>query len=165
MTELNYLNKDNAEFEKTAGGFLNVKTGGEVYESVKLVKTFPYTAQNQFISVRISDEDETEIGMIHDVEKDFTGSQKGYIEDQLAVRYFTPVIQKVISVRDQGGYSYFETETDAGPRRFVLRTNENAFIKLTETRIFIEDLENNRYEIPVRNALTAKERKKLEIFL
>lgn len=159
------MNGKNTEVEKTSGGFLNIKTGGALYENVQLVRTFPFTAPDQYISVRMSDEDAEEIGMIEDLEKDFSGSQKEILADQLAVRYFTPVIKKIISIRDQAGCSYFEAETDAGPCKFVIRSNENAFIKLTENRVLIEDLENNRYEIPDLRRLTTKERKKLDIFL
>ncbi len=163
--EVKFLNKENTKVEKTEGGFLNVTIDGKLYENIQLVRTFPFTAPNQYISLQLSDEDAEEIGIIEDLEKDFSGAEKDVLLEQLAIRYFTPVIKKVISVKDQAGCSYFEVETDAGPCKFVIRSNENAFIKLTENRVLIEDLENNRYEIPDLRRLTTKERKKLDIFL
>ncbi len=159
------LNSSNMKVEKTAGGFLNVTVKGTVYENIKLVRTFPFTAPNRFISVRMSDEDSREIGLIDDLEKDFAGEARACLQEELEIRYFTPVITKVISVKDQAGCSYFEVDTNAGVCNFAIRSNENAFMKLSETRVIIEDLENNRYEIPDLNKLTSKERKKLDIFL
>ncbi len=163
--EIIFLNSKNTEVEKTGGGFLNIKTGGVKYENVQLVRTFPFSGEDQYISVRTADEEAREIGMIEDLARDFQGNARAYMQEQLEIRYFTPVIKKINSIREEGGSSYFDVETDAGRSRFVIRTNENAFIKLSETRVIIEDLEGNRYEIPDLNKLTARERKKLDIFL
>ncbi len=163
--ELKFLSKENTKVEATDGGFIHFEFEGRKYENVQLVRTFPFTAVNEFVSVRQSNEEGTEIGIIENLEKDFEGVVKEVLKEQLAVRYFTPVIKKVISVKDEGGCSYFEVDTDAGISRFVVRSNDNSFIKLTETRIIIEDLENNRFEIPDLNKLSVKERKKLDIFL
>lgn len=163
--ELRFLNKENTNVQVTEGGFVHLYVEGQMYENVQLVRTFPFTAANEYISVRKSNEEGTEIGMIENLEQDFDGEAKEALKQQLAVRYFTPIIKKVISVKDEGGCSYFEVDTDAGVCRFVVRSNDNSFIKLTETRIIIEDLENNRFEIPDLNKLSMKERKKLDIFL
>lgn len=163
--EVRYLNQQNTKVIPTEGGFVHIEVEGVCYEHVQLVRTFPFTAVNEYISVRCQDEEESEIGMIEDLEKDFQGAAQKALREQLDIRYFTPIIQKVISIKEEGGCSYFDVETSAGRIQFVVRSNDNSFTKLTETRIIIEDLENNRFEIPDLHALSMKERKKLDIFL
>ncbi len=39
----------------------------------------------------------------------------------MALRYFTPVIQKIHSIKEENGFSYWDTETDRGACRFTVR--------------------------------------------
>lgn len=163
--EIKQLNKENTVVEATEGGFVSLTIQGETYENVTLIRTFPFTAVNEYISVRQSDENATEIGMIENLETDFDKEAREQLQKQLSIRYFTPKIKKILSIKDEGGCSYFEVDTDAGRSHFVVRSNDNRFMKLTDTRIMIEDLENNRFEIPDITKLSVKERRKLDIFL
>lgn len=165
MQEMTYLTEKNTVVSETAGGFLTLTVNGETFEGVQLVRTFPFTAAEEFISARAAGEDAQEIGMIRSLQKDFGGQAGEILRKQLAIRYFTPKIRRICSVKEEAGCSYFEVDTDAGVCKFAVRSNDNSFTKLTETRIFIQDLENNRFEIPDITALTAKERKKVDIFL
>ena len=72
---MKYLDRTNTTVEKTSGGFLCVTVDKERYEDVKLVRTFPFTDPDRYISVRINDEDAEEIGMILSQE-DFDGQAK-----------------------------------------------------------------------------------------
>lgn len=165
MQETTYLTEKNTAVSETAGGFLTLTVNGETFEGVQLVRTFPFTAAEEYISAREAGEDAQEIGIIRSLPGDFCGEAEEILQKQLAIRYFTPKISRIRSVKEEAGCSYFEVDTDAGVCHFAVRSNENAFVKLTETRIYIQDLENNRFEIPDINALTAKERKKIDIFL
>ena len=88
-----------------------------------------------------------------------------YLEEQLNLRYFTPVITKIINVKDEYGYAYFDVMTDRGECRFTIHMGGSDVVHLTETRIIISDLDEHRFEIPDVTKLSAAERKKIDLFL
>ena len=55
--------------------------------------------------------------------------------------------------------------TDRGECRFAIHMGGSDVVHLSETRILITDIDENRFEIPDVTALTPGERKKLDLFL
>ena len=51
MTALKKITAEN-KFERTSGGFINLTFEGQTYERVKVVRLFPFTDANKFISIR-----------------------------------------------------------------------------------------------------------------
>jgi hypothetical protein len=164
LLELRFLNKDNAVFSRTSGGFVALDYAGKHYDRVGVYRTFPLTQPDEFISIREADEKAREIGMVEKL-TDLSKEAAQMLEEQLRLRYFMPVIEKIISVKDEYGYAYFEVKTNFGTCRFTTHMGSEAFVSLTESRILITDLDGNRYEIPDLNRLSAVERKKLDLFI
>ena len=163
MTELNLITGKDV-FERTEGGFLNLTCEGKVYKGVKIVRLFPFTDADRYISVREGDERGREIGIIEDLNAMPEETVK-MINEQLALNYFTPVIQKIYDIKDEYGYAYFHVLTDKGECRFAINMASNAVTKLSDDRLLISDLDENRFEIRDVNALTMKEKRKLDLFL
>ncbi len=164
LLELRFLNKKNASFSRTPGGFVALDYDGKHYDRVGVYRTFPLTEPDGYISIREADEKAREIGIIESL-KDLEKDQAQMLEEQLRLRYFMPVIKKVISVKDEYGYAYFDVITNFGACRFTTHVGSDAFVSLTEGRIMITDLDGNRYEIPDINALSVAEKKKLDLFI
>lgn len=164
MVKLFSLNKDNATFSKTSGG-LSLTLDGTTYEDVQLIETFPFTDPYVFISVRNPLNKNKEIGLIEDLENDFEAPVIALIKDQLDLCYHMPIIEKIISVKESGGYSNFTVMTNFGETQFSLRSNGTYITTLNEKRLIIQDLEGNRFEIPDKYQLSAKELKKLDVFM
>lgn len=164
MLRIRYLNKDNAKFERTGTGFLSLKVGEEVYDRVQVVRMFPFMHKDELLSIRTCDERSKEIGIIEKY-SDVTKETEEMLKEQLTIRYFTPVITKVINIKDEFGYAYWNVETDHGPCKFTIQMGGNAVVHLSDTRILIMDIDENRFEIPDIMALTNKERRKLDLFL
>lgn len=164
MMKMNFLNNDNCSFFESESGFLNVKAGDKEYRHVQIVRTFPYTAPFEYLSVRDGEGTSKEIGIIKDLEL-FDEETKSMINRQLEFRYFTPVIREILYTKMRAGIVSMKVRTDYGECRFSFRTNNNAVIKLGENRVFIQDMDNNRYEIPDAAKLTVKEQKKLDVLL
>ncbi|MCL2089544.1 MAG: DUF1854 domain-containing protein [Oscillospiraceae bacterium] len=158
--EINYLTESDSRFEETEGGMLRLvyKDEGKI---VYLYRSFPFTAPNEFISVR--DDDGKEIGIIRDI-RNLSGETAAAVSKALKARYFVPVITKIISVKEEYGYSYWYVGTDKGECRFVAQMGR-ASITLSPTRVMIRDLDGNRFEIPDTAALPVNELKKIELFL
>ena len=169
MLRLRYITKDNAVFARTAGGFvsldLNESIAPEHYDRIRVVRSFPFTDRNKYISIRTIDEKSKEIGMIKNLEKDVTPETRKMLEEQMDIRYFTPVIKKINSIKDEYGHAYFDVETDQGPCKFVIYMNSSSVVNLSDVRLLISDLDGNRFEIPDYTKLSARELKMLDLFL
>lgn len=164
LLELRFLNRDNAVFARTSGGFVALDYAGKHYDRVGVYRTFPLTEPESYISIREADEKAREIGMVEKL-TDIEADQAEMLREQLRLRYFMPVIEKIISVKDEYGYAYFEVKTNFGVCRFTTHMGSEAFVSLTDTRIMITDLDGNRYEIPDLSRLSVGERKKLDLFI
>ena len=165
-----YITKDNAVFEKT-GDFIRMKVtmpddeGKEeekTYERIFLHRAFPFDYPYAFISVL--DEDSKEIGIIQDVDELGEGPAV-LIRDELDRKYYTPVIRQILSVKDKFGYSYWKVVTDEGELEFTCRDTFSSLLKVGGTRIFVNDIDGNRFEIPDLEALDRKSFRKIELFL
>lgn len=165
MLAMLYLDKTNCQFESTEGGFLSLDTQGQHYDRVQVFCTFPFTGKYQYLSIREYNEKAKEIGVIRDLEKDLDEKAQKLLIKQINLRYFTPILTKIKNVKEEYGFAYFDVETDHGPCRFAVHMNGNAVVHLTETRLLITDLDENRFEIPDTSKLSHKELKKIGLFL
>lgn len=165
MMTLQFMTKETAAFHPTEGGFLSLTFLGQTWERVQIFRTFPFSDKNSFLSVREHTERAKEIGIIRELEEDFDRETIDLINKQLDLRYFTPQIIKIYSIKERSGFIYFHVLTGRGERQFTVRNNSNAIIPFTESRIFITDIDNNRYEIPDTARLQPKELAKLDLFL
>ena len=130
MTAVRYLTKDNAVFERTKGGFVRLTFEGKTWDRVQVIRLFPFTEPNGFISIRTVEERSREIGVIKDL-KDVSKETKKLLLEQLNLHYFTPIIQKVLSIKDEYGYAYFHVLTDRGECRFTINMGAVSYTHLT----------------------------------
>ncbi|MCH5273076.1 MAG: DUF1854 domain-containing protein [Lachnospiraceae bacterium] len=164
MLRLRYLTPDTAVFTKTEGGFVSLRLGEEFYPRVQVVRMFPFSEPEKYVSIRTAEETSKEIGVIEDLGT-FPQEVRIILEEQLGLRYFTPVIKKIYQIKDEYGYAYFDVETDRGRCRFVIHMGGNAVVHLSDVRILISDIDENRFEITDVTKLTVKEQKRLDLFL
>ncbi len=164
VLEMRFLTSGNAEFKRTEGGFLALTVREKEYERVGVYLTFPLTNPEEFISIRETDEKAKEIGVIKSL-KDMDKDVQDMIREQVRLRYFLPVIRRVMDVKDEYGYAYWHVMTDFGACRFTTHMGGDAVINIGGARYQITDIDGNRYELPDLYALTVMERKKLDLFI
>lgn len=164
ITALRYLTKENAVFEKTEGGFLSLEYDGQRWERIQAIRLFPFTEPDKFISIRTVEERSREIGVIAGL-KDVDKKTAKLLQEQLELHYFTPVIEKILDIKDEYGYAYFHVLTDRGECRFTINMGSNAVARLSDSRLLITDLDENRFEIRDVFQLSQKEQRKLDLFL
>ena len=164
VLQMKFLTSENAAFRRTEGGFLALKFEDKDYERVGVYLTFPLTNPEEFISIRETDEKAKEMGIIRSL-KDMKKDVQEMIREQIRLRYFLPVIRKVMDVKDEYGYAYWHVMTDFGVCRFTTHMGGDAVVALGEARYQITDIDGNRYELPDLYALTVMERKKLDLFI
>ena len=164
LLEMRFLNRDNAVFARTAGGFVSLKTKEKEYDRGGGYLTFPLTNPEEFISIREADEKAKEIGLVEKL-SDLAADQQEMLREQLKLRYFMPVITKVLDVKDEYGYAYWNVVTTFGACRFTTQMSGEAVINLSDARLMVTDIDGNRYEIADFYALSVMERKKLDLFI
>jgi len=164
MLQLRYIDKDNAVFSRTDGGFVSLKYCDKEYDRIAVYCAFPFTDPEKYISIREANDKAREIGIIKDLSELSKDTAK-ILKEQLAIRYFTPVITKINDIKDEYGFAYFDVVTDRGDCKFTIRMGGGSVVTLSETRLLISDLDGNRFEVPDTGRLSAGELKKLDLFI
>ena len=164
LLEMRFLTKENAVFSRTDGGFVALKFGEKEYSRIGVYLTFPLTEPEEYISIREADEKAKEIGIIEKL-SELDKDQQEMIREQIKLRYFMPTIVKVLDIKDEYGYAYWNVTTSFGACRFTTRMSGDAVIFLGESRLMVTDIDGNRYEIPDFYKLSVGERKKLDLFI
>lgn len=164
LLEMRLLTSENAVFARTEGGFLSLKMGEKEYLRIGVYLTFPLTMPEEFISIREVDEKAKEIGLIEQLSQ-LDSEQQEMIREQIRLRYFMPVITKVLDVKDEYGFAYWHVMTDFGVCRFTTQMSGDAVVALGESRLLVTDIDGNRYDIPDFYQMSAIERKKLDLFM
>ncbi len=167
------LTPENAWFKRSGGGLISLKIVNydgetEEFERVVVLRSFPVTNPDEFLSVREPDSKKQgrgkEIGMIRRI-TDFDDETKALLLEELDRRYFTPQIEKIMSVKDKFGYLYWDVATTAGHVTFVLNNPFSNIRILEDGRILINDIDGNVFEILDPSKLDAASLKKIEIYL
>lgn len=136
--------------------------GRRDYGRVLLHRAFPFDMPDGIVSVQ--QEDGFEIGIIRQL-SDFDVDTAAMLRDQLDKKYFVPEIRRILSTKDRFGFVYFKCETDKGPVDFVMRNPFGSMIRLGESRLYILDIDGNRYAIPDVTKLDHKSYRKIELYL
>lgn len=165
------ITPENAKFFRSGGGLvsLEVKYGNEkeTFERVSLVRAFPISNPDEYISVRepgSARSDGREIGMIREVHV-FDAATVALLGEELDRRYFMPEISKIMSVKDKFGYLYFDAITSAGKISFTMTNPYSNFRKLENGSVLITDIDGNCFRITDPEKLDRGSYKKIEIYL
>lgn len=157
---IRYLNRLNTTFFKTAGQMLSVTVEEEEHPSVYVHCSFPHTNRRIYLSIRTIEN--KEIGMIRSLD-DFPEETSELLEEQVQIRYFAPEITKVVTVKEEFGYAYWEAETTAGVCRFTVRGGGNNTKLISASRLLITDVDGNRFVIADINSISEKEYRMVEM--
>lgn len=127
--------------------------GDRSYLKVKVVRAAPLSHPTRYIC--LLDAKDEEICMIDDLNP-LNREMRALIEEELDRRYLTATIQRVNAVRNEYGTSYWDVQTDRGPREFVVQNVAENAQWLGDHRLLITDVDGNRFEIPHLNELDKK---------
>lgn len=127
--------------------------GDRSYIRVKVVRAAPLSHPHQYIS--LLDSQDEEICMIDDL-KQLDEATRSIINEELDRRYLTSTVQRVNSVRNEFGTSYWEVETNRGQREFVVQNVAENARWLGDHRLLLIDVDGNRFEIPRLDLLDKK---------
>lgn len=156
----NWLTPQNASFF-LKNGFLYIKHG-EKEERAFLYRQFPFELEWEFLSVM--DSEKQEIGILRELTS-FDEETRALLTRELERRYYTPVIQRILSMKERYGFSYWKVKTADGEVSFTLQDTFRSMIHTGENRLLLLDVNGNRFEISDVTALDRKSYKKIELYL
>lgn len=134
----------------------------KVWERIFLHRAFPFDDPMTYISVL--DKDQNEIGMIGDL-RSLAPETLALLESELERKYYAPKVMAITSVKERYGFSYWKVNTDIGPLQFTLQDTYRSILRVSPTRVFIVDMNGNRYEIPDVETLDRKSYRLIELYL
>jgi energy-coupling factor transporter ATP-binding protein EcfA2 len=136
--------------------------GERSYIKVQVVRAAPLSAPDRYIS--LLDGSGEEICLVRDpAELDEVSRQ--IIREELNRRYMTATVERIHSVQNELGVSYFDVQTNRGRREFVVQNIQEDIRQLGERRILLLDVDGNRFEIPDLNALDKRSARLLKLVL
>jgi hypothetical protein len=162
MDYIKYISSKDAYFYKNNGGFLGLKLEDKDFKRVSLHRSFPLSYKNSYIAVK--DKEDKEIGIIKDLE-DFPKDTVNLFKEELDRRYLLPSIDRINSIKEEFGYSYWDVITNIGTKRFTIKKDNSSFLNVKDNRILVIDVDGNRYEISDYTKLDSKSYKLIELLL
>ncbi len=131
---------------------------GSAHVGVVPVRMFPFTDRSHWVS--IVDAGGREVACIEDLTQ-LDEELRTLLEEELAQREFVPVIQRIVHVSGDTEPCEWEVETDRGPTRFVLKSEDDVR-RLGPYQSLIIDALGMRYLVQDRRRLDAFSRRVME---
>ena len=117
--------------------------GDRSYTRVKVVRAAPLSEPDRYIC--FLDAKDEAICMVKELDE-IDSENHGIIREELDKRYLTAYVSRVNSLRNEYGVSYWDVDTDRGRREFVAKNIAENAQWLGEKRLFILDVDGNRFE-------------------
>lgn len=134
---------------------------GPARTPVAVVRCFPWTAPDRFLSLR--DEGDEEVALVRDVAELDADSRRA-LETALADAAFVFEVEAVLAVEEEIEIRAFRVRTRQGPRRFQTLRDEWPR-ELPDGSLLFRDVGGDLYRVPPAEALDPHSRKALFAFL
>ena len=156
-----YLHPGECVFYESDAGFIGAEIKGKKYDRILLKRALPFAAPDDYICV--SDIERNELGIIEHASA-FSEAQRSLINRELSLRYFTPVISDITSIKEKMGHFYFDVKIGTVPKSFTVK-DLSKNVRMHDNNIDITDIDGNRYRIEDLSAIATRARRKLELYL
>jgi hypothetical protein len=130
--------------------------------SAKVKRIFPLS--NPKVYFAIIDGGDKEVGILRDIDK-LDRESKEVLDRELDRRYFTPQVQQIKALKQDGGMWLFSVVTQRGTTDFYVRNWRDNSQEIQPGRWQIQSVDGQRYEIPHIDSLNSKSQKLLEQLL
>lgn len=148
-------------FRDSWGRLVFGEKDGVEYVGVETMRAFPITDPDHWVS--ICDADGHEIICIEDLSA-LPGDVRHLLAEELNLREFLPIIQRIIKVSANSDPSQWHVETDRGVTRFLLNDEDDVH-RLSGHTILIIDAHGIRYLIPDQRGLDSSSRRILSRYI
>lgn len=156
-----YVHPANCSFATAENGFLTATINGTLYKRVILTRSLPLFFPDDYIC--ITDADRNEIGIIEHI-SEFPEEQQKALKNELSQRYYCPVVDEILSVKDKMGNFYFDVKIGDFKKSFTVKDIARS-IRQIGNSVYITDIEGNRFKIEDYEKIPPKSRRKIEPYL
>ena len=118
-----------------------------------VARAFPLSNPNHYLG--FLDGAGKDIGLLHDPSLLDPESHK-VVNEELEKRYFVPIVERVLSIKEEFGTIYWTVETDRGEKEIIVRNLRDNLQELSASRVIISDVDGNRFEFPDVSKLDGK---------
>ena len=143
------------------GELVYIAADGSRVSSVVPIPLFPISAPDAWVSLRGPDGEE--LACIEDPTTLPLDVQQ-LLTDELSRREFVPIIHRIVRVSGNSEPCEWQVETDRGPTRFVLKSEEDVR-RIGDHQILVVDAHGTRYQIPDLKAVDPKTRRIIEWYV
>lgn len=143
------------------GQLVFVEPNGTSHSTVVPMPLFPISYPDSWISIRAANGDE--LACVEDPSL-LPPDVWQLLKEELARREFVPIIQRIVRVSGTSEPCEWQVETDRGPTRFVLKSEDDVR-RIGDSQIIILDAHGTRYHIPDINSVDAKSRRIVEWYV
>ncbi|MFO0865783.1 MAG: DUF1854 domain-containing protein [Gemmataceae bacterium] len=143
------------------GRFVLTMPDGLTHVGVEAVRSFPATDPNRFVS--IVDAEGREVAWVDDLAS-LPADLRRTLEAELTRRHFLPSIERILQVKGQIQPTEWDVETDHGPVRFTLNSDEDVR-RMPNGWIVIADAQGVRYAVRNLDALDPASRRWLDNYI
>ncbi len=143
--ELRILDPKKMRVFRHAGVPRKTLEGDRSWLKIAPARTFPLSDPEHYIG--FLDGAGKDIGILYDPAQ-LDHDSRHIVTEEVERRYFVPVIERVITVKEEFGAVYWNVETDRGEKEIVVRNLRDNMQELSATRLIVTDVDGNRYEIP-----------------
>jgi hypothetical protein len=133
----------------------------EPVEDVRVARCFPWSLPEDYISVR--DPQGREIVLLTSLDE-LDDTSRDIVREELAHKVFNPRIQCVKHCATEFGITSMTVETDRGEVTFQLGSRDDVR-HLSATRVLLNDVDGNIYEVPDVSRLDGDSQRRLAMFL
>ncbi len=158
--ELQFLPAETLHFRHEGSRLQMRKQGEEDWQGVSVVRLFPFSESEGWISVL--DEKGKEIGILREL-RGLSLEDRASVREELARRYLVPEIRRILSCRQRFDLVEWTVQTDRGKATFLTRNFRQQVNEPLPRRLTFTDVEGNRYDVPDLAALDPQSRRWLEM--
>lgn len=156
--EITYINPRETSFSRSLGGLLVMENAQGKYEEITIRRTYPMSKPFEYLSIWTKED--KELGIIREVEE-LDEESKQEVMQELKLRYVTPRVTKILSIKEEPGLWSFKLLTDRGELELLMRNIHEHIQFIDLNRLMITDMEGKRCEIADIGALDQHSRKQL----
>ncbi len=143
--EVRFLDPSELRLFRTGGVVRATIEGDRCWLKVDVARAFPVSDPEHYIG--LLDGAGKDIGMIVDPSR-LDADSRNVLVEELELRYFVPVVERILSVKEEFGAVYWQAETSRGRKEIVVRNLKDSTLELPGNRVIITDVDGNRFEFP-----------------
>lgn len=130
--------------------------------AARIKRIFPMSKPTEYLSIQTGDG--KEVAILKDL-RQLDPETRKVIEDDLDRRYFTPIIDRILTLKQEAGMWRFVVSTQRGEAQFFVRNWRDNAHELAPNRWIIFSVDGARYEIKDLEGLDVQSRKLMDQIL